>query len=52
MGIENFKRELADFKPSEDNRPLRDIDMTRRSEKPEGAEKQNPDSGEETSSSA
>jgi hypothetical protein len=52
MSIEDFKRELTNFKPTKDARPLRDIDMTRRSEEPESAGPQNPESDEDTSSSA
>jgi hypothetical protein len=50
MSIEGFKRELTNFKPTKDARPLRDIDMTRKSEEPESADT-NPESEEDTSSS-
>jgi hypothetical protein len=44
VSIEDFKTEITNSRPTKDSRPLRDIDMTKRSEKQDPTSPKSPDS--------
>ena len=51
MGIEDFKNEMTNSAPTKGSRPLRDIDLTRKTEKQEPAGQDTQESEEDLASS-